>query len=99
MVQLDNSAVNNRYFNQEVFAAERISQGNTYYLKSDMGIFTTSYAQLVMVDNKGTEKIIYDAETNDKFALFIIFTLLIIFAVLLNRVVKTYISNQRKTNR
>ena len=41
MVQLDNSAVNNRYFNQEVFAAERISQGNTYYLKSDMGILCT----------------------------------------------------------
>lgn len=66
LLKIRNTIDNNSYWNNEVFATVRSYNGCEYVIKNDMGIlniFASSYSQLVRIDNKGDEEILYDVNS------------------------------------
>lgn len=79
---------NNRNWRKTVFSSQRMVNGKTYYLESDMGILTSSYSRLVVTDNVGNTRIIYDSIIEDPFFLIIVFVILSAFGILVAQIIK-----------
>lgn len=63
LAEIENTIENNSYWNNTVNAHKRIVADKEYKVKNNLGIFNifaSSYSQLVVTDQTGAEKIIYD---------------------------------------
>lgn len=63
LAKIENTIENNSYWNNTVNANKRIVADKEYKIKNNLGIFNifaSSYSQLVVTDQTGAEKIIYD---------------------------------------
>lgn len=66
---IDDTEANNSYWNKYVFAKERTQNGNTYTMKSNMGllnIVATGYSQIIITAPDGQETMIYDVSKAQK---------------------------------
>ena len=66
---IDDTEANNSYWNKYVFAKERTQNGNTYTMKSNMGllnIVATGYSQIIITSPDGQETMIYDVSKAQK---------------------------------
>ena len=79
------SADTSVYLNQIVFATERTVGEKTYTLRSNWGVFASSYSRLLAIDDSGNEQILYDSSANERIngililsaaAAFVLFTVL-----------------------
>lgn len=83
---IDDTEANNSYWNKYVFAKERTQNGNTYTMKSNMGllnIVATGYSQIIITAPDGQETMIYDVSKAQKSGtvLEITFAMLVVGAV------------------
>ncbi|MBR3987740.1 MAG: hypothetical protein IKK10_00365 [Clostridia bacterium] len=63
LAEIENTIENNSYWNNTVNAKKRIVADKEYKVKNNLGIlniFASSYSQLVVTDQTGAEKVIYD---------------------------------------
>lgn len=96
VTQIQDSLENNSYWNRVVYATKRTKGDGQYLLKNDMGIFniiTTSYSQLLYVDETGKETILYDVNDRQKTRVITIFFIALSFVVV---VIVIIISQFRK---
>lgn len=66
---IDDTEANNSYWDKYVFAKERTQNGNTYTMKSNMGllnIVATGYSQIIITAPDGQETMIYDVSKAQK---------------------------------
>ncbi len=100
LLKIKNTTENNSYWYDFVYAKKRSVGGRQYEMKNDMGILNilaTSYSQLVIIDENGETKIVYDVN-DDKLiniivVLMISFVIITIIAVVL---IKTFYKTQKE---
>ena len=66
ILKISNSSENNSYWNKCIFSTRRKIGDIEYVLKNDMGIFNlfaSSYSQLIITNQYGEERIIYDVNS------------------------------------
>ena len=64
--KIKNSTENHSYWNHSVFATKKEVGNHTYTIRNDMGLFNlfaTTYSQLVVTDERGVERVVYDVNT------------------------------------
>lgn len=91
IAKIQNTSENNDYWRNSIFLSSKKVNNNTYTIKNDMGLFNmvaSSYSQLVVTDEDGTETILYDVNSEQYIktavctcGVFLWFTLALIFSV------------------
>lgn len=95
-----NNSENNSYWNNVVFARLKESDGNKYYLsknKSLLGIFSSSYSQLIKRDSNGDKTVLLDASNENNTYIIVISIMVIIVMCVLIMVVKYFWSQRTKS--
>lgn len=88
--RIQNTAENNSYWNNCVFATKRRIGDTEYTLKNDMkifNVFASSYSQLITTSQNGEESIIYDVNSAEFVKTALAFTGVLIFVGLVVSVV------------
>ena len=90
VVRIQNTAENNSYWNDCVFATKRSIGETEYTLKNDMkifNVFASSYSQLITTNQNGEESIIYDVNSAEFAKMALAFTGVLVFVGLVVSVV------------
>lgn len=90
VVRIQNTAENNSYWNDCVFATKRSIGDTEYTLKNDMkifNVFASSYSQLITTNQNGEESIIYDVNSAEFAKMALAFTGVLVFVGLVVSVV------------
>ena len=96
--------INNQlYWKNTVYATKRTNNNKTYEIRNDMGplnIFSFNYSQLLITDQNGDVKIIYDVNSYQitKYIIIIIIIISIIVFIIIPTIYKLYKDGKKKHN-
>ncbi len=93
---------NNSYWNNVVYHNERQLNDIKYILKNDVGIldlFTSNYSQLIIRDEGGNEKVVYDVsfDSNKRMILSVLGVVLLVIVVLISIIRQMHKKRRRET--
>jgi len=96
--------INNQlYWKNTIYATKRTNNNKTYEIRNDMGplnIFSFNYSQLLITDQNGDVKIIYDVNSYQitKYIIIIIIIISIIVFLIIPTIYKLYKDGKKKHN-
>ena len=99
MSEVQDTADNNTYIQENIFATIRTVGNHKYKLENNMGFLnflTSSYSQLVVVDERGEENIIYDVNASELSKMIIAIAAEIIFIGVVVYCLVRYFRMERK---